>query len=110
MIYGPFLITKNLFKKSEQGEAKVWISGQIQKNSPDATVKNEKEIIESLLYTLKLEDNELAFYISDCKTLREMIERLKIPRNPLKKGHKHTPSISMKIIEESSSNFEKAFL
>ena len=27
MIYGPFLISKNLFNKNEQGEVKVWISG-----------------------------------------------------------------------------------
>ena len=73
MIYGPFLITKNLFNKSEQGEVKVWISGHIQNNKPDSTAKNEREIIDSLLYTLKFENNELAFYISDCKTLRDMI-------------------------------------
>lgn len=48
---------------------------------------------------LNQENPLIKYSLKGAKNFRQIIERLNNAKNKSKKGHKYTPSISMKIIE-----------
>ena len=103
MIYNPFKITKQLFHKNIKGQVKVWIHSNVYSNRPLFPVNNQMETVHSFISTLEETNYEIAQFVRDCRTLRDIIQKLK-SSNQRKKGHKYTPSISMKIVSENANN------
>jgi hypothetical protein len=76
----------------------VWISQHAYKNQADQQLANEQEMVTNFLDILGQENPLIKYTLKGVKSFRQIIERLSVPKNSGKKGHKYTPSISMKII------------
>lgn len=79
IIYGSFRINEQMVGQSEQGDIRVWISGNLVHNTPASPCASEEQTTASFAALLALKNEDLANCLLGCRTLRDAADKLSRP-------------------------------